>query len=348
MPLHFFSEIEDTNRNESINRYKNILLSYIDNPPSLSEALKQMFKSRNLNDIKVEDLTNEVLNNCIDHVENIFSRIKDKYNNISKEDAYIICSYTYECIEDEYCPYKILNENLVSQDRKEGVRKISKYLYIFLKALRKLPRYRPNIENKYLYRCIRRKVKVSEDENNPQSLPYKKGNLKTFWSFTSTSSIGYNYAFLNKENTLIGTRFKLLENKKHSMWGYDISVFNFHYENEILLEPETQFKVEESIPELNGIIDITCEIKKTPLILDFISNNEIELESKESIIPIEIEYELDESNILRDFESNRFGINRFNDENIFRFNDNNRHRFDFQFEKNKMKISRSPNEKNIL
>ena len=129
------------------------------------------------------------------------------------------------------------------------------------------------------------------------------------------------------------------------MWGYDISVFNFHDENEILLEPETQFKVEESIPELNGIIDITCEIKKTPLILDFISNNEIELESKESIIPIEIEYELDESNILRDFKSNRFGINRFNDEDIFRFNDNNRHRFDFQFEKNKMKISRSPNEK---
>ena len=236
----------------------------------------------------------------------------------------------------------------MSQDRKEGVRKISKYLYIFLKALRKLPKYRPNIENKYLYRCIRRKVKVSEDENNLQILPYKKGNEKTFWSFTSTSSIGYIYAFLNKENFITGTRFKLLENEKHSMWGYDISVFNYHDENEILLEPETQFKVEESIPELNGIIDITCEIKKTPLILDFISNNEIELESKESIIPIEIEYELDESNILRDFESNRFGINRFNDENIFRFNDNNRHRFDFQFEKNKMKISRSPNEKNIL
>jgi len=304
-----------------------------------------MLKSRNLNDKKVEDLTNEVLDNCMVHVENNFSNIKNKYNNISKEDAYIICSYTYECNEPDYCPYKILNENLVSQDRRKGVKKISKYLYIFLKALRKLPKYRPNVENKYLYRCIRRKVKVSEDENNPQNLPYKKGNLKTFWSFTSTSSIGYNYAFLNKENFITGTRFKLLENEKHSMWGYDISVFNFHDENEILLEPETQFKVEESIPELNGIIDITCEIKKTPLILDFISNNEIELESKESIIPIEIEYELDESNILRDFKSNRFGINRFNDEDIFRFNDNNKHRFDFLFEKNKMKISRSPNEK---
>ena len=96
-----------------------------------------MLKSRNLNDKKVEDLTNEVLDNCMVHVENNFSNIKNKYNNISKEDAYIICSYTYECNEPDYCPYKILNENLVSQDRREGVKKLPKYLYIF-KSFKKI------------------------------------------------------------------------------------------------------------------------------------------------------------------------------------------------------------------
>ena len=39
--------------------------------------------------------------------------IKNKYENITKEDAYIICSYTCELKERKYSPYRILNQNLV-------------------------------------------------------------------------------------------------------------------------------------------------------------------------------------------------------------------------------------------
>ena len=89
---------------------------------------------------------------------------KKKYSNITREDAYIICSYTCETEERQYSPYKILNQNLVSNNRQNGVSNISKYLYIFLKALRKLPRYYP--KNKYLYRCLTIKVNLSKDPNN--------------------------------------------------------------------------------------------------------------------------------------------------------------------------------------
>ena len=71
--------------------------------------------------------------------------------------------------------------------------------------------------------------KFSADENNPQYIPYKKGNKKTFWGFTSISLI-YNYSFLDGEDFKSGTIFKLLENKEDSMWEYDIGVFNFYGE----------------------------------------------------------------------------------------------------------------------
>ena len=96
---------------------------------------------------------------------------------------------------------------MVSEDRRNGVNNISKYLYIFLKALRKLPRYYP--ENKYLYRCLTIKVNISQDPNNKNMIPYVAGNIKTFWGFTSTSpDPKMTYSFLKKENKIkTGTIF---------------------------------------------------------------------------------------------------------------------------------------------
>ena len=118
-----------------------------------------------------------------------------------------ICSYTYESEMKIFCPYKLLNTNLTSDDRKNGVRNVSKYLYILLKALRKLPRY--YLTDKYLYRCITHLVNTSQGNNNNSS--YFKGNKKTFWGFTSTSpDPNTTYSFLNKgEKIKTGTVFTL-------------------------------------------------------------------------------------------------------------------------------------------
>ena len=270
MSLIFYCKEEDNNREESINKYQNLFSNYEKNPPSLKEALNQMFKNSNINNNKVNELTEDLLNKCKEKIDEKYDEIKNKYNNISKEDAYIICSYTCESKERDYSPYRILNQSLVSDDRERSVRNVSKYLYIFLKSLRKLPRYYP--KNKFLYRCLTCKVNISKDPNNEKLVPYIAGNLKTFWGFTSTSpDPKMTYSFLKKEESnKSGTIFTL----GGDIWGYDIELFNYYNEKEILLEPERKLKVDSVLPPVNDIINITCTILKTPLIL---SNNEFDL-----------------------------------------------------------------------
>ena len=130
MSLNFYCEEENENNKEvSLNNYKYIFSKYEKNIPSLSEAFIQMYKSLNLDDYIIKELTKEIIEKCKERIDNKFDLIKLKYTNITKEDAYIICSYTYETKIKEFSPYKILNINLTSEDRKNGVRNISKYLY---------------------------------------------------------------------------------------------------------------------------------------------------------------------------------------------------------------------------
>ena len=283
MSLDFYCEEEENNREESVNKYKNFFTNYENNSPSFQEALIQMFESCELDKNKIKELTEDILSKCKKRIDPDFDTIKNKYTNITKEDAYIICSYTCESKERKYSPYRILNQNLVSDDRKNGVTKISKYLYIFLKSLRKLPRYYP--EKKYLFRCLTIKVNISNDPNNEKIIPYIAGNIKTFWGFTSTSpDPKVTYSFLKKEEKIkTGTIFIL----GGDIWGYDIELFNYYHEKEILLEPERKIKIDNVLPPLNGIININCTIQASNLILnndkeynnniiDFnINNNEI-------------------------------------------------------------------------
>ena len=105
----------------------------------------------------------------------------------------------------------------------KSVRNVSKYLYIFLKSLRKLSRYYS--KNKYLYRCLTCKINLSKDLNNAKLVPYIAGNLKTFWGFTSTSpapKITYSF-FKNEEKNKSGTIFTLVVD----IWGYNIELFNY-------------------------------------------------------------------------------------------------------------------------
>ena len=96
-------------------------------------------------------------------------------------------------------------------------------------------------------------------------VPYIAGNIKTFWGFTSTSpDPKTTYSFLKKEEKIkTGTIFIL----GGDIWGYDIELFNYFNEKEILLEPERKFKIDNVLPPINDVININCTILKSNLIL---------------------------------------------------------------------------------
>ena len=99
-----------------------------------------MFKSKGQDDNEVDEFTEDILIQCENTININFEKIKDKYKNISKEDAHIICSYTLEAKDENYSPYKILNLNLVSDNRKMDQKHIKIFIYIFkiIKKIRKL------------------------------------------------------------------------------------------------------------------------------------------------------------------------------------------------------------------
>ena len=266
MSLNFYAEEEGQEKEESLNKYWSLCLDYVIDPPNLREALKQMFISAGADKNEIKDLIEDIESKCEQKLGETFEEIKKKYPNITKDDALIISSYTCESKDKEYSPYRLLNTNMVEKNRKKGIENISKYLYILLHSLRKLKRYYPdkNSKNKYLYRCIRFKVNLKEDPNDSSMIPYVNGNIKTFWGFTSSSpDAEMTYDFLGKKEKLkSGTRFTLTG----YVWGYDITLFNCFNEEEILIEPERKFRIDEVKPEVNQIIDVRCEILETPLI----------------------------------------------------------------------------------
>ena len=264
MSLNFYLEEEDNNKEESISKYIYLFQEYWYNKPSLNLALYEMYILSKTTKEKATDLTNDIIKKCQKKVNDNWIKISNMYKNITLEDAFIVASYTCESKDKNYSPYKILNENLVSEDRKNGLTIISKYLYIFLNSLRKLPRYYPNQTNKYLYRCIKNHINYKIDPFNPKSIPYITGNRKTFWGFTSTSpNANISYKFLGGKKSLKkGTIFILCGD----IWGYDITLFNYYNEEEILLEPERKFIVENIMPPLNEVINVTCKFEKSPIV----------------------------------------------------------------------------------
>ena len=133
-------------------------------------------------------------------------------------------------------------------------------------TLRKLPKYHLSEEKKYLTRCINSKVNLLINPYKPKLIPYVRNNYKTFWAFTSTSPKYHDsFKFLGKETPEgkkknCGTIFSVYG----SVWGYDITVFNYYLEEEILLEPERKFRIENvvpNIPDVNDIIYVTWKLE---------------------------------------------------------------------------------------
>ena len=268
MSSHYQYINNESNSEPSINKYEHLFKRYINKQPSLEEALIEMFCSSGLSLNDSKNLCNKIISKVNNHLNQKFPEIQLKYKDITYEDAQIISSYTCELNQNErdYNPYKLLNTNLVANDRMSGVRNISKYLFIFLKALRKLNRYHPEENRKFLYRCINTKVQLNYDTFDKKKIPYVCGENKIFWAFTSASTNPQtSFKFLGKNNSnRYGTIFSLTGD----IWGYDISLFNVYNEEEILIEPEREIIVEESIPPINEIIYVRCQIKKTPLVLE--------------------------------------------------------------------------------
>ena len=78
MSLNFYCKEEDNNREESINRYKNLFRNFDKKTPSLSEALTQMFKSSELDIKKVNELTEDIINKCKEKIDPDYDLIKEK------------------------------------------------------------------------------------------------------------------------------------------------------------------------------------------------------------------------------------------------------------------------------
>lgn len=150
----YFPE-EENQKEESIDNYIDLFLDYKENPPSLEEALYQLFLSGGVPENEINEYINDISNkvNSVINDSNRKGIIKEKYPDLSFEDAKIITSYTCEAKNKIYNPYSILNKNLVNDDRKQGIQNVSKYFYILLMSLRKLPRYYPD---KQLYRCLKK------------------------------------------------------------------------------------------------------------------------------------------------------------------------------------------------
>ena len=82
MSLYFYIEEEENNEEKSLNNYRNLFLEYENHLPTLSEALNQMFKSKNLDDIKINELTNDILDKCKIKMDQKYDEIKKKYNKM--------------------------------------------------------------------------------------------------------------------------------------------------------------------------------------------------------------------------------------------------------------------------
>ena len=204
-------------------------------------------------------------NKRIDETEAI---IKQKYPNITRDEAIIISTYTCEAYDKNYSPYKILNRNLTAENREEGLKTISKYFYLFLHTLRKLPRYYPKKDSTTLYRCIDVKVPLGKIDLKPKLIPYVKNNRKTFWAFTSSSPkvMDIMDTFLGNHPSHENMKYRTIFSFDGEIWGYDIFLFNYFKEKEILVEPERKFLIDEVLP-LNDLIYVRCIFDDTPIIL---------------------------------------------------------------------------------
>ena len=128
--LYFYNENESHQKEESIDNYKDLFSEYYKNPPTLKDALKQMFTSKGADENLSEALYAHIFDKVETIVNNKSNEIKSKNTYITDDDIRIIASYTCEAFDNSYSPYRLTNTNLVEDDRSSGVNNISKYVFL--------------------------------------------------------------------------------------------------------------------------------------------------------------------------------------------------------------------------
>ena len=150
----------------------------------------------------------KALNDCKTIVERNKVIIERNYI-LNYEEAVLVTSYTYEDKTNGMSPYRIINKKLREGKAQDQLTGKKSYLRLLLRALRKLPRTKPQT----LYRSI------TKDKHE-----YKVGEEIPWQGFTSTStSMKVTQAFLtNKEtNKVEGTLFEV-----RNEWGYNVADFS--------------------------------------------------------------------------------------------------------------------------
>ena len=289
MSYNYYLEEEEYDKKETINNYWELFSKYEKEVPTLSDALYQMFNSLNIEDNKIKDFIYEILGKCKLIYEQNYKKIFDLYPNITEDNTYIISSFTCELSEYKYSPFIILHKNLVAENKKQGLENVSKYLYIFLKSLKKLPIIHFKQE---LYKFIQSKIKMEDDKNNKNIIPYKSGITKTFFGFTSVF-LNLNIEYGEIKDDRQGTLFII----EGDTWGYDISLFNYFGKEKYLLEPEKEYIFNKILSNYNDIIIASCKIVKSPIIFENIragvgyNINKIELDDDKINVNNKLIYE---------------------------------------------------------
>lgn len=179
-------------------------------------------------------------------------------DGFTPDDATAIAMYTYSFGERDYedNPYNLINSALLDNDIR-ALQDVGGVLYHVMNSLRKLPRY----SGKTLYRGMRESI---------DKRLYTAGNIVVWHEITSTSTE------INVVKTSLETR-EWEDNREYkkargtlfiieSGWGYDVQPYSvFPDEEEILLEPEREFKVENVIEA--GATIVKLRMLETPLIL---------------------------------------------------------------------------------
>lgn len=149
-----------------------------------------------------------MLNECKKEAGKREKVLKEKYIH-SEEEAAIITSYTYEKSNDvKNSPYKVINKMLRDDKAQDQINDKKSYLHLLLRALRKLPRTKPQT----LYRGINDK----RTYNIGDELEWK-GFSSTTMAMRKTE----DFLGVSKNRKSYETMFEI-----RGMWGYDISDFS--------------------------------------------------------------------------------------------------------------------------
>ena len=140
MSKSFYSENEEMNLEESLNKYEFLFKDIELKPPTLEEALIELLRNAGLSEKDSKEIYNHLYIMCNNKINENWDLIRKENPKISKNDALIISSYTYEPkpMYKKFAPYRLLNTNLVSADRKNGIICVEKYFFLLLVALRGL------------------------------------------------------------------------------------------------------------------------------------------------------------------------------------------------------------------